>query len=116
MTIQTTRPARGLYADVLPADVRANAAEQRTRINWDAPYQITDDLRITTPILEYVMSDKTRAHLASMPADVRERYEREWAEGEAEVAIGDPISAEIKARAAAEWDSSDFIGEARRGA
>lgn len=96
-------PTKGLYADILPDDVKNRVREHRT--NWDARFQPSDNLRITTPILEFVMSKQTRADLNAMAPEYRARLEREWAE--AAGVTGEPISAELRERARLEWENSD---------
>lgn len=95
MTIHT--PA---FSHKLTDDVRENVRQHRK--NWEAPFRPGENLRVTTPILEFVMSKQTRADLNAMDPEYRARLEREWAE--AAGVTGEPISDAIKARAAAEWE------------
>jgi hypothetical protein len=100
----TIRPA---YAHLIPEDVRAKTAATKAAIDWSAPFHPNDDLRITTPIAKARLPKADRRHLAAMPAERRARLEREWMDAENAVpSCADPISAEIKARAAAEWEAS----------
>lgn len=99
MTIHPT----GAFEALIPEDVRENVRQHR--INWEARYHPLDDLRVTTPVLEYVQSKQTREHLASMDPERRAQLERDWAEG-ARNPHGEPISDALRARAAAEWENS----------
>lgn len=89
----------GLYRDLLPEDVAENT--RRHRLHMFSP-----PARITTPILEYVMSKQTRNHLASMDPERLAQLQADWAEGEAANSISEPISADIRERARIEWEQS----------
>ncbi len=57
-----------------------------------------------TPLPEDVANRvKARRHLASLSSEHRDALEREWSEAEFR---REPISAEIKARADAEWENT----------
>lgn len=94
----------GLYSPLIPEDVKECVRKHRT--NWDARYHPLDDLRVKTPVLEYVQSKQTREHLASMDAEYRAQLERDWAEG-ARNPHGDPISDALRARARLEWENGN---------
>lgn len=94
--------------DKLPDDVRANARRAKAAIDWNAPFQPSDDLRVTEPVATARVPRKVREHLAAMSPERRAQLEREWLDAEAAVwSVSNPISPEIKARADQEWASSE---------
>lgn len=93
------------FAHKLTPEIQEAAARQRSLIDWDAPFQPDDDLRITTPVHKANVPRRERRYLAEMPQERREQLEREWLEAEAAVPpVGNQISDEIKRRAEREWE------------